>query len=1160
MEIPRWRKACGLALTTCLFSGMPLYAVQVSATELQSCSISIGQGTTTLQQLFDLIEEKFDYSFLVHNNDINLDEKIEMNVGDMTVEEILTNALQSQNADFAINAKRIVVYKKSDKEAVRSMLSAQQTAMQVNGKIVDANTGEPIIGASIVEKGTTNGTITDLDGNFSFKMTGANRVIEVSYVGYVKQQVKVTSEKRITIKLKEDSKTLNEVVVVGYGSQKKANLTGAVTSVKMDDVLGDRPVADIKTALQGSVPGLMISGGSVPGESKTFNIRGTTSINGGGPLVLIDNVPGQIDMINPEDIESVTVLKDAASAAIYGARAAFGVILITTKKGKNNDRLQINYNNNFGFNKSINMPKQAEATQIMRAYLDAGFTGGKWFAEGQDLEKWIGYIEEYRKDPSKFDVTSNGIYIPKEDNPAGIRYYLHENDLYRNMLDNFGFQQSHNVSATGGGEKINYRLSLGYHDSDGVLITDKDTYDRLTVSSYVSANITPWLTQSLDFKWARSNHSKPVASGMWGNRLPSFTPEGEMESINGNMLPINTPRNFILGAYPLKTVEENPRIYSQTRITPFKGFEAIMEYTFDKKIYDRKKYDKPFTNTSVQLGEVTTPSTAVYENVKRATDYNSLNVYGSYKFDIKKEHNFKLMLGYSQEWRKFEELYVNKKAMINEDMPSFSGAYGETMAEDTFTEYSIRSGFFRFNYDYKNRYLVEVNGRYDGSSKFPKETRYGFFPSFSLGWQVGEEKFMDWADSFLNSFKLRTSWGEIGNQAIAEYGFIPFMNSDLASWIDPVTGLRPTTLNPPALVRTNYTWETVRTLDFGFDLSMFNNRLTAVFDWYKRDTKGMLAPGMELPGVVGASAPRQNTADLRTKGWELAVNWRERRGAFNYGIGFNIYDSTSEITKYKNEAGLLDHYYVGQELGNIWGYISDGYYTVDDFTDTQSWQLKEGVTSIKGTNPRPGDIKFKNILDGEGSVPNQIDAGNGTLDNPGDRVVIGNNTPRYQFGINGNVGWKGLDLSFILQGVGKRDVWISDDLRWAFSSGNFGTIFDNQLDYWQPKDPDNGDWTPKNPNAEWHRIYGEKMNAGSNQRVQTKYLLNGSYLRIKNVTLSYTLPKAWIEKVLLTKARVYVSCENLHTFHKLPNGYDPERLSWQYPFYRTISLGINLTL
>ena len=1177
MKAVKLRKTGRWMAVACAMVAASFSAGTVFASDLQNCYLSSVQvQSTTLRELFGLIEQRFNYSFLIRSNDINLEERVVVDFERKSVEEILKSVLRNQQADFIVNNKRIIIYNigskpnhgKASKEV--GVRESQQVS-HVSGTVIDAVTGDPVIGASVVEKGTTNGGITDIDGKFSIELKGTQKILEISYIGYVKQSIKVTSAV-LDIRLKEDTQTLSEVVVVGYGVQKKENLTGAVSSVKMEDALGDRPVTNVGTALQGTIPGLVISGGAVPGQSKTFNIRGTTSINGGGPLVLVDNVPADIDLVNPEDIESVSVLKDAASAAIYGARGAFGVILITTKKAKKNSRLQLNYNNNFGFIKSINRPEQASIIDILETH-KAYDNDGKYFSEGQDLASWIGYVKEYNANPSAFPA--NGIYVPEGEN---IYYYLKDNDPQGAVLDKFGFQQTHNVSASGGGEKITYRISLGYTDNQGPLITDKDSYDRINMSSYVSADITSWLNQSLDVRYANSHRSYVEAdAGVYKTNLPRFYPRGEMVRSNdpdGPAYPVNTPENYVFLKDPVKYRNENPRVFSRTLLRPLKGFEGVFEYTFDKASKDKKNYSSPFQMTNDQMGVLwsNTPSGGRYRQDKTSIDYNAINTYATYSFDLKEQHNFKVMAGYSQESRNYELVWVQRDEMINPNMPSLSGATGEIQTKDQFKQYAIRSGFFRVNYDYLGRYLVEVNGRYDGSSKFPKNSRFGFFPSFSLGWQMGQEKWMKWSEDWLNELKVRGSWGQVGNQAIEEYAYTPLMTSKQASWV--VDGKRPITLNSPGLVRNDFTWEVVETLDVGLDFKALNNRLVGTFDWYQRDTKGMLMPGAEFPSVVGTDAPEQNAADLRTKGWEIAINWRDHIGDWGYNVGFNIYDSHSVITKYENAAGLFydrnsaqdaKRYREGMDLGEIWGYVTERYYTIDDFQDGWQngiWKLKEGVTTIKGNNNiRPGDIMFKNLRDDpENESINQIDNGRNNINDPGDRTIIGNETPRYQFGATAGVNYKGFDLSIFLQGTGKRDAWLGGDLRFPLSQGTFGTVYSHQLDFWKPVDPENGNWNPVNPNAEFPRLYDEGKNAGSNNRIQTKYLANASYVRLKNVTLGYTLPKNWINKISLANVKLFISAENIYTWDKLPKGYDPERLSWGYPFYATYSFGLNVTL
>lgn len=1035
--------------------------------------------------------------------------------------------------------------------------------------VVKDNQGETVIGASVVVKGSTNGTITGLDGDFTLDNVKRGDVIQISYIGYVSQEV-VWQGTPLNITLKEDSQTLEEVVVVGFGSQKKANLTGSVSQVKMDDVLGERPVTNVKNALQGSMPGLMVSGGASPGEAKSFNIRGTVSINGMNPLVLIDNVEGDIDLLNPEDIESVTVLKDAASSAIYGARAAAGVILITTKKAKKGEKFNLNYNANFGFQTSINSPKQASLDEYLRAYQAAGFSE-TYYAGNGSVSKWREYLAGYKENPAAYPTVGDGIYIGED----GAPYYLNDKDVYKAFQET-SFMQTHNLTANGGTEKLRYRLSAGLTKEDGPLIESKDTYMRKNISSFISADITDWLTQEADFRYTVADRSEPMGSGdgIYCMNHISFYPSGMMPgSVNtsvGKDLPLITPENQIRYNNPYLTDTDNTRIYLRTIMRPIKGLELVGEYTYDRKNWQKSYYAKKWEYTTEQLGSNNSVTSDYLFKSEDHEDYNALNLYGTYNFSIKEDHMFKVMAGFNQERKQNSWISVQTHDMIAPSAPSFTSATGKISPQNSYSDYAIRGAFYRINYNYKDRYLFEANGRYDGSSKFPKDDRFGFFPSFSVGWNIARESWMEKALDYVSDLKLRASWGQIGNQNIGNYGYYstmqPVGNSNY--WLKD--GEFITYISTPGLVSNSFTWETVETLDIGFDASMFNSRLQVTFDWYQRTTRDMLIAGIQLPAVVGTSAPMRNAADMRTRGWEIAVNWRDQIGDWKYNVGFNLYDYKSKITKYSNNEDKLlsQNYYEGKTLGEIWGYVSDGFYTIDDFDGPGTWQLKDGVASLDGYNPRPGDEKFVNLNDDRGT--NEINSGLNTVDSPGDQKVIGNSTPRYNFGVNLGVSYKGFSLSAILQGTAKRDVWIGGMSLFPFggSAKAYYPVFYNQTDYWEPMGSCDGQytendreyWVAKNPDASLYRLYSNMQNHGSNQRASTKYLQNGAYMRLKNITLAYTFPKALISKVSLSALKVFVSAENLATISSLPKGYDPERLSWGYPFYRTLSFGLNVTL
>lgn len=1113
--------------------------VQLSAQE-QNKKFSVKAENIALKEAIEIIKKQGNYSFLIRNNDIDLTRKVSVNVNNGTIHNAMEQLLAGTGISYEVNGNRVIIF-----HAVTPQ-NNQGKSFLLKGRVIDT-TGEGVIGANVKMQNSTEGTITDIDGNFSLLVT-PNARLSISYIGYTTQEVVVKDKQPMNVTLKEDSRLIDEVVVVGYGVQKKANLTGAVSSVKMDDILGDRPVVSVSDALKGVMPGLQITGNSGrPGEDMSFNIRGVNSLDKNGkPLVLVDNVEMDINMLDPNDIESVTVLKDAASSAIYGARAAFGVILITTKKGSDATKLSINYSNNFSFSNPANMPHKATPLQTVQAYKDMGTIN---YQSGQNVDTWLNLLKEYNANRSAYP---DGYAMVD-----GLRYSLAETNLFDDMMET-GFQQTHNISVGGGTKDISYRFSFGMVNENGVLISDKDTYKRYNVSSYLRSDVFSWVTPELDIKYTNSKSSLPETSGgygIWGAAVafPSYFPTGTM-NIDGEDLPINTPRNLINLAYPTTVQKNNLRVFGKVTITPLKNVKLIGEYTFNHMSNENTKFEKKFyyAHGGNFVKEVSTANSK-YEYSDGITDYNALNFYGNYTNSWSK-HDLTIMGGFNQESSDYRYAEMSRTNMINEDLPSISQATGDYFAKDKFERYTVRGLFYRINYSFAGKYLFETNGRYDGSSKFPKNSRFGFFPSVSAGWRMSEEAFMQPLTSVVSNLKLRVSWGNIGNQSITPYAFIPGMGAEQAYWT--VNGIKVTTLAPPSLVSNSFTWEKVATVDWGFDLGLLNNRLNLVFDWYRRDTKGMLAPGAELPAVLGANAPLQNTADLRSKGWEVTLGWNDQIGKVKYNIGFNLYDAKTKITKYNNETGLFgkdkndkDTYRVGMELGEIWGYVTDRLYTTDDFDD--AGKLKPGIPKVEGYNPNPGDILYKNLDDND-----IINGGVSTTKDPGDRKIIGNNTRRYQYGIHGGANWNGFSLSFLLQGVGKRDLWVMNDLFYPHYDA-WTTVYDTQLNY----------WTPERTNSYFPRIYEKAAgNTAANTRVQTRFLQDGSYLSIRNISLSYNFPSKWINKIGVTNLAVFFSGENLYTFDHLPKGLDPERTvtddlgqrGFTYPYMRQYSFGVNL--
>lgn len=1138
-----------------------------------SQDVTLKFDNAKVEKVLFAIKAQTGYSLVFSDQLLDVNRKVTIEVKDMPLEQALERLLNGTNVISEIKNNKIYFIEKKSQDGTKQSGERRK----VSGMVLDT-TGEPIIGANVVEKGTLTGTITDIDGKFVLDLP-ANAILAVSYIGYLPQDFRTGSSTALRIELKEDTQTLEEVVVVGYGSQKKVNLTGAISSVKMDDVLGDRPVGSATQVLESAVPGLQISRQTgKPGSSMNMNIRGVTSTNNPEekPLVLVDNVPMDLDMIDPNDIENVSVLKDAAAAAIYGARAAYGIILVTTKKGQKDTPISFNYSNNFAFSRPMALPQKLDPYSTVNVYNDLGIVG---HFGGQDVPTWLQFMDEYYNK----GMHSAG-YIVKE----GIRYNMAPTDVYDDMLSNSGFQQQHNLSMSGGSAKANYRISFGMIDENGILYGDNDTYSRYNVSSFVNMDVTKWLSTQLDVRYSESDNKTARGNrqgySLWGvaTEYQPMAPLGygydrNIES-EENYFPYFSPRNMLMRDNPQKDRKSDTRILGRVILKPFKGLTVTGEYSFYRQ-WATKSYSPMMYTALIATGNLKEPSVTktYYENTNWFSTTNAINLFATYDKTFKEAHNLKLMVGFNQESYHYESLWGKADDLIDQQLPSLSLSSGIQYTDDEFKEYALRSGFFRVNYDYKGRYLLELNGRYDGSSRFAKESRFGFFPSFSAGWRVSEETFMEPLKKYVSNLKPRISWGSIGNQNVSNYGYMAGMvpgklnNSGAfngkGTWILPGSEDYVLSMMYPALVSSDYTWETVETFDVGFDLGMFNNQMEVVFDWYQRDTKNMLAPYKSAPSVLGANFPNTNSASLRTRGWELSLQWRSKIGKdISYNVGLNLYDSQSEITKYENAQGVLNNdgklvFREGLKYGEIWGYTTDRFYTAADFDEKGN--LLPGIPKVKGiTKHNPGDILFVDY-DGNG----EIDNGNNTLGNPGDTKVIGNNSARYQFSFNGGISWNNFDLSFLFTGTGKRDMIMPD--YWS-PNGTFVTsVFDYQTNY----------WTEGNQNSYWPRLYGSGGNNGANQRIQTKYLLDGSFLRLKNITVGYNLPGDLCSKMLIKKLRVFVSGENLHTWHHLPEGYNPDSFvaqpgnlnmtsgiqgdsgsgNWSYPLMRQFSMGLNLT-
>ncbi|MFC2110260.1 SusC/RagA family TonB-linked outer membrane protein [Bacteroidota bacterium] len=1057
---------------------------------------------------------------------------------------------------------------------------AQQKTM--GGTITDVH-GSPLPGATITVKGTTNGVSSDFDGNFSI-VVDETGILLVSYVGYIDQEISVEGRNSIKVVLIEDSNELDEVVVVGFGTQKKSNITGAASFVKMDKIVSDRPITNAAEALQGVASGLQVTVGSgQPGsESVALNIRGFASLNGAGtPLVLINNVPSSLNDINPQDIESISVLKDAAASSIYGARAAFGVIVITTKQGKKNQKVRFTYNTTTSFSKAADIPKKATTKQFVRSLESWGENA--YFA-GQDVQKWLGFIDQYENDPSQLNLTVDP--ISGETYPIhldGGQYYpLADTDNYGRFIDNIGYNTIHNFSVSGGSDKITYRLNTGYSYQDGVMVTSNDSYKKYNVNALINADITNNLTSSSNVLIRSSIQSR--ANGRYQDAVQArmYDPSsGYFDDGSGLILPFDSPENRARFSAPGRTEDDNIRLFQKLVWKPIEEISVIGEYTFEKNYITTRTINNGQRYYSAFRFNPTTSA----ENAQRSTSisrghttrlYNAFNLYAKYAKTFGEGHNFDALLGINREDTKQDFFSARRNDLIDPiSTPSLNLGFDDAniAVNDAFYDWAVLGYYSRLRYNYNEKYFVEASLRYDGSSRFAEGDRFSWLPSGSIGWNIAKEDFMKNVD-WISSLKPRASYGSIGNQNTGDYyPAIPGYERITTRWMNLDNDQRFISFDPAQLISAGFTWEEVVSANYGIDAAFFKNRLTTAFSYYTRDTKGMLGAGIELPAVLGAEPPQQNSNDLRTQGWEFELGWKDRIEEFSYGINVTLWDNTSKITKIDNPNKSLSNFFEGSVIGDIYGYVTDGYYTIDDFVDGtlnadlsgDNRQLKPDVTVIDGApTPYPGDVKYKD-LDGDGIITTgnntaeyDIDPVSGQIisrTGPGDRKIIGNNRKRYQFGVNGHAEYKGFDFSFVLSGVGKQDRFRNSDLIFPFVSG-FDNIYAHQLDF----------WTPDNQNAFYPRIYGNAQagNIDSNYtrstRTQTKYLSDESYLRIQNLTFGYSFPQNVLDRFKLSKCRVFVSGNNLFTFDNLPPGLDPDQGSnGVYPIMKNYSVGLNLS-
>lgn len=1043
------------------------------------------------------------------------------------------------------------------------LVTTTALAQEIVTGVVRDMQGETLAGVAIIVQGSDSfsGTITDDNGKYQIKADSQD-ILEFSSLGFIPQEVEVRGRAIIDVILEQDKELLDEVVVVGFATQKKINLTGSVSTLGKEE-LQSVPVHNPILALQGQIPGLTITqnSGELYGNGPSVELRGLTTIGQGSTgsvLVLIDGMEGDLSTLNAQDIESISVLKDAAASSIYGSRAPFGVILVTTKSGRKG-RTQINYNNNFRFKSPINMPEMADSYSWALYFNEASNNDGN----GDDISPTrLQRIKDYIDGKISYNT------IPVEGGQWGTAYTEGNDniDYYDVFFKNLTTAQEHNLSINGGTDILNYYVSANYVNEKGVLNWNLDGLQRLNVFGKFEARPFQFMKIGYSARYMREWYHKPTY--MTDNMFQKF---GEYLWPVG---PLYDPNGILFNDTALQLIEggqmniNNTAFVQQFNVVfePLKGWRIVADVNYRHRNYFNRVVSIPVYQTCT---DGITPGSGWNEQSSVAEDtgmneYIMTNVYTDIEKTFKDGHYMKLMAGFQAEIYNDKTVYAQKAGLIVPEIPSIntaSGLYkGEQVPPNVAGGYGSwkTAGFFgRINYNYKERYMLEANIRYDGSSRFRADSRWGLFPSFSAGWNIANESFFSAAKTYVDMLKLRVSYGSLGNQNTSQlyptYQAMGFANAS-GTWL--INGQKPNIAWPPALISTSLTWEKIRSWNAGLDFAFFQNRLSGSLEYFVRQTKDMVGPADELPALLGTSVPATNNTDLESRGWELEISWRDQVfGTLNYGIRFILSDAQAYITRYSNPSHTLETYYTGKKWGEIWGYETIGMAITDNQMMDHLATLPNGGQDALGNDWRAGDIMYKD-LNGDGKV----DSGAYTIEDHGDLKVIGNETPRYNFGIDLTAEWKGIDLRIFLQGVGKRDYFQGS--KYFFGSrgwSKWGTmVLEPHLDYFR----DNQD-NPLGLNTDsyYPRPY---LDSDKNVQCQTRYLQNAAYCRLKNVQLGYTVPNKCTSKIGISSLRIYLSGENLATFTKMTKLFDPETIGANgqgnvYPLQKTYSVGLSVT-
>lgn len=1074
-----------------------------------------------------------------------------------------------------------------------SITSVQQQTKTITGTVVDTS-GDPVIGVNVVVKGTTTGTVTDMNGAYSLQ-TNDNATLIISYIGYKTQEIPVKGQTVINITLTEDSETLDEVIVVGYGTQKKVNLTGSVSSVNFADQALSRPITDISSALTGLSSGVTIrqQSGNPGDEATTIRIRGVGTLNNSSPLVIVDGMEGDMNILNPNDIESVSILKDAASSAIYGSRAANGVILVTTKKG-NRERVNVTYSGRVSFSKPSNLldavTNYADYMTLMsESQTNLGMTNLD-FAQNT-IDAW----RAAEKDPN--GLNENGV-------PNWLAYP--NTDWQKEIFGN-RVSQDHSISVNGGSKNVTYLLSAGYMDNQGLV--ENTGLQRFNMRANVEVNVTDWLTVGTRaygvYQTKEPGNFGPRDRSSGVNQYLYQTTPGLVARHNGQYgYPEATGEHpsansllFLLNSVDGSNESSRFNTTAYTKITFFKGFSWDVNFNYYRRFDEINTHSTPHEKIKFSTGEVVVHKvspenmTTNYEN-KGEHSYTLENIL-RYETTINKDHDLNVMAGYQEYYFKYYNLKTAQKGLIDESIYTPSSATNMTNIGGIAKDRAMRSFFGRVNYAYKSRYLFEANLRYDGSSRFADGHRWGLFPSFSAGWRISEESFMKDA-TWLDNLKIRASWGQLGNNGTGDsnmgdydyqavYSTVPYSFNETQ-----VTGLRPKKISNIFL-----SWETTNVTNVGLDGSFLNNRLTAELDVYHKLTDGILTNAPIYLSVGDKDAPFANLAEVVNKGFEVTIGWKDQIGKVNYSVSGNFAYNKNKVTKYK---GKLEKEWVTDENGNRvfknnLGEVSKGdntlvledhtmneYYIQNIYRGDGSYYNTDGSVNPNG-GPKDGmirteeDMKWAEDMTAAGnkfmplaSIGKQqmwygdfiyADAnGDGIYGGADDKEFTGtSNQPKFNFGLQLGASWNNFDISMNFAGsAGFELLWHQEGYNSTVTRKGIqisGLAAKNHY----VRNEDNP--STNNLNGKYPRLtFGQ---AGQNIAASNFYLYNGSYLKMKNLTVGYTVPKNFSRKAYIDNLRLYISAENLFTITSFP-GQDPEMgAGYGYPPLKQVALGLNVT-